>query len=55
MVEAFKTALAGQKAGQNIIIEANGDFAQVIRFLNFKLKEEEARIGRSFVSGDNWI
>ena len=53
MIEAFKQA--GATSNPNIIIEANGDFAEFIRLLNFKLKEEDARIGQSFVSGDVWV
>ena len=53
MIEAFKQA--GNSSSPNITIEANGDFAQFIRLLNFKLKQEDARIGQSFVSGDVWV
>ena len=54
MIEAFKKAGVSAQ-NQNIIIEANGDFSEFIRILNFKLKEENARVGQSFVTGDCWI
>ena len=54
MIEAFKKAGVSAQ-NQNIIIEANGDFSEFIRMLNFKLKEENARVGQSFVTGDSWI
>lgn len=54
MIEAFKQAGVSSQS-KDIVIEANGDFSQFIRFLNFKIKEEDARIGQSFVSGDSWI
>ena len=54
MIEAFKKAGVSAQ-NQNIIIEANGDFSEFIRILNFKLKEENARVGQSFVTGDSWI
>lgn len=54
MIEAFKSAMRGT-GGQNIVIEANGDFNQFIRFLNFRLKQEDSRIGQSFITGDSWI
>ena len=53
MIEAFKQA--NRQSNPNIVVEASGDFAPFIRMLNFKLKEEDARIGQSFVSGDVWI
>lgn len=53
MIEAFKQA--NRQSNPNIVVEASGDFAPFIRMLNFKLKEEDARIGQSFISGDVWI
>lgn len=53
MIEAFKQA--NKQSNPNIVIEANGDFSQFIRMLNFKLKEEDSRVGQSFVSGDVWV
>lgn len=53
MIEAFKQA--NKQTNPNIVIEANGDFSQFIRMLNFKLKEEDARVGQSFVTGDVWV
>jgi hypothetical protein len=57
MVEAFNSALKqnGSNAGSNITIEATGDIGQLVSFLNFKLKQENLRIGNNFVSGDAWI
>ena len=57
MIEAFKKAgvSAVSAQNQNIIIETNSDFSEFIRILNFKLKEEDARVGQSFVTGDSWI
>jgi hypothetical protein len=57
MVEAFNTALRqnGNNAGSNITIEASGDIGQLVSFLNFKLKQENLRIGNNFVTGDAWI
>ena len=54
MIEAFKKAGVSPQ-NQNIIIEANGDFSEFIRVLNFKLKEENSRVGQSFITGDNWV
>lgn len=54
MVEAFKSAM-GSNQKQDIVIEANGDFSQFIRFLNFKLKQEDARIGQPLIAGDAWV
>ena len=54
MIEAFKKAGVSPQ-NQNIIIEANGGFSEFIRVLNFKLKEENSRVGQSFITGDNWV
>ena len=54
MIKAFKQAGVSSQS-KDIVIEANGDFSQFIRFLNFKIKEKDARLGQSFVSGDSWI
>ena len=43
MIEAFKQA--DNSTSSNITIEANCDFAQFIRLLNFKFKQKDARIG----------
>ncbi len=53
-LEEFKNSRVSSQS-KDIIIEANGDFSQFVRFLNFKIKEEDARLGQSFVSGDSWI
>lgn len=53
MIEAFKQA--NRQSNPNIVVEASGDFAPFIRMLNFKLKEEDARVGQSFVMGDVWV
>lgn len=44
IVRAFKEA-AGNNGNQNIVIEANGDLGGIIRELNFRLKNENRRIG----------
>lgn len=44
IVKAFKEA-AGNNGNQNIVIEANGDLGGIIRELNFRLKNENRRIG----------
>ena len=54
MIEDFKKSGVSPQ-NQNIIIEANGDFSEFIRMLNFKLKEENTSIGQSFITGDSWI
>lgn len=54
MVEAFKTAMNGANNG-NVIIEATGDMAGLISFLNLKLKKEDARMGSNMISGDVWV
>jgi hypothetical protein len=55
MIDAFKTALASQNSGSNIVIQANGDLGGLIRFLNLEIQKEQARIGQNFVKGDVWI
>lgn len=55
MVEAFKTAMNSNAGGRNVVIEATGDMAGLISFLNLKLKKENARIGNNMISGDVWI
>ena len=44
IVRAFKE-VAGNNGNQNIVIEANGDLGGIIRELNFRLKNENRRIG----------
>ena len=44
IVKAFKE-VAGNNGNQNIVIEANGDLGGIIRELNFRLKNENRRIG----------
>ena len=44
IVRAFKE-VAGNNSNQNIVIEANGDLGGIIRELNFRLKNENRRIG----------
>lgn len=44
IVRAFKE-VSGNNGNQNIVIEANGDLGSIIRELNFKLKNENRRVG----------
>ncbi len=57
MVEAFNQALRQNKVNEvgNVTIEATGDIGKLVSFLNFKLKQEDQRIGNNFVTGDVWI
>lgn len=53
MMESLNSAL--DRRNSNITIEATGDIAQLISFLNLKLKQENARIGDLMVKGDVWV
>lgn len=53
MIDAFNSAL--DRRNSNITIEATGDIAQLISFLNLKLKQENARVGDLMVKGDVWV
>ena len=44
IVKAFK-AVSGNNSNQNIVIEASGDINSIIREFNFRLKNENKRIG----------
>lgn len=56
MVQAFKKAINDMPQNNRpIILESSGDFAGFIRFLNLKLKQEDARVGQSFAALDSWI
>lgn len=55
MVEAFNNAMNNRQNSGNVVIEATGDVGKMISFLNFKLKQEDARVGNSMVKGDVWI
>lgn len=58
MVQAFDMALKRNNVSNtpsNITIEASGDIDQIISMFRFKLKQEDQRIGNSFVTGDIWI
>lgn len=44
IVKAFK-AVSGNNGNQNIVIEASGDINSIIREFNFRLKNENKRIG----------
>lgn len=48
IVRAFKE-VAGNNGNQNIVIEANGDLGSIIREFNFKLKDENIRVGRDLM------
>lgn len=53
MMESLNSAL--DRRNSNITIEATGDIAQLISFLNLKLKQENARVGDLMVKGDVWV
>lgn len=53
MIDAFNSAL--DRRNGNITIEATGDIAQLISFLNLRLKKENARVGDLMVKGDVWV
>ena len=57
MVEAFNQALRQNRINEvgNVTIEASGDVGKLISFLDFKLKQENQRIGNNLVTGDVWI
>lgn len=57
MVEAFNQALRQNRTNEvgNITIEASGDVGKLISFLDFKLKQENQRIGNNLVTGDVWV
>lgn len=48
IVRAFKE-VSGNNSNQNIVIEANGDLGSIIREFNFKLKDENIRVGRDLM------
>lgn len=48
IVRAFKE-VSGNNGNQNIVIEANGDLGSIIREFNFKLKDENIRVGRDLM------
>lgn len=52
IVQAFKE-VSGNNTNKNIVIEANGDLGNIIREFNFRLKNENIRVGKDLmVSGD---
>lgn len=53
MIDAFNSAL--DRRNGNITIEATGDMAQLVSFLNLRLKKENARVGDLMVKGDVWV
>lgn len=56
MIDAFDESLRRNGNNQgNVTIEASGDVGKLISFLDFKLKQENQRIGNNFVTGDVWI
>lgn len=51
IVDAFRQAMSEGSFGQsNINIEASGDMSSIVRLLNFKIKDENNRIGNAFVN-----
>lgn len=55
MIEAFNTALKNNNSVGNVTIEASGDVSSLISFLNFRLKQENERIGSNLIKGDVWL
>lgn len=56
MIDAFDESLRKNGNNQgNITIEASGDIGKLVSFLNFKLKQENQRIGNNLVTGDVFI
>lgn len=49
IVQAFKEVVGNKNGNQNIVIEANGDLGSIIREFNFKLKNENIRIGKDLM------
>ncbi len=55
MVDAFRKAMNDRNGvSPNITIEAQGELGSIVKMLNLKLKQENARVGTSLVSGDVW-
>ena len=56
MIDAFEESLRRNGNNQgNVTIEASGDIGKLVSFLNFKLKQENQRIGNNLVTGDVFI
>lgn len=56
MIDAFDESLRKNGNNQgNVTIEATGDIGKLVSFLNFKLKQENQRIGNNLVTGDVFI
>lgn len=49
IVQAFKEVVGNKNGNQNIVIEANGDLGSIIREFNFKLKNENIRVGKDLM------
>lgn len=55
MVDAFRVAMKDMGNNQQPInIQATGNVSEMIRFLNFKIKQEQGLQGTNFVTGDSW-
>ena len=55
MVDAFRVAMKDMGNNQpQVNIEATGNVSELIRFLNFKIKQEQGLQGTNFVTGDSW-
>ena len=54
IVDAFRQAMSEGSFGQsNINIEASGDMSSIVRLLNFKIQDENSRLGNAFVENIN--
>lgn len=54
IVDAFRQAMSEGSYGQsNINIEASGDMSSIVRLLNFKIQDENSRLGNAFVENIN--
>lgn len=49
IVQAFKEVVGNKNGNQNIVVEANGDLGSIIREINFKLKNENIRVGKDLM------
>ena len=55
MIDAFRVAMKDMGNNQQPInIQASGNISELIRFLNFKIKQEQGLQGTNFVTGDSW-
>lgn len=55
MIDAFNTAFKSNSNTNNVVIQASGDISQLISYLHFELKKEDAIIGNNMITGDVYV